>query len=79
MRTRALLCVRFLISHTLSLSLSLLLPFSPPLRQAFRYIDDIKAGVPRTAYKGIVSLKHNGCRKFIVPTATLDANNALPH
>jgi hypothetical protein len=47
--------------------------------QAFRYIDDIKAGVPRTAYKGIVSLKHNGCRKFIVPTATLDANNALPH
>ena len=50
-----------------------------PSTQAFRYIDDIKAGVPRTAYKGIVSLKHNGCRKFIVPTATLDANNALPH
>jgi hypothetical protein len=47
--------------------------------QAFRFIEDIKAGVPRTAYKGTVMVKHNKCRKFIVPSTPLDANNALPH
>jgi alpha-1,3-mannosyl-glycoprotein beta-1,2-N-acetylglucosaminyltransferase len=33
----------------------------------FGYLDDEKAGVPRTAYNGIVVFPHSGCRKFIVP------------
>jgi GNT-I family len=30
------------------------------------FIDDVKAGVPRTAYKGVTIFKHNGCRKLLV-------------
>ncbi len=43
------------------------------------FIDDIKAGVPRTAYRGVVFLKHKGCRKFLIPGHTLDENNAMAH
>jgi len=38
-----------------------------PIAQRFGYLDDEKAGVPRTAYKGVVVFPHEGCRKFVVP------------
>jgi alpha-1,3-mannosyl-glycoprotein beta-1,2-N-acetylglucosaminyltransferase len=46
---------------------------------AFGFISDMKAGVPRTGFKGTVVVRHNGCRKFLVPGVPLDENNALPH
>lgn len=47
-------------SHWLGASL-------PPSRlQRFRFINDIKAGVPRTAYQGVTIVRHNGCRKLLV-------------
>jgi alpha-1,3-mannosyl-glycoprotein beta-1,2-N-acetylglucosaminyltransferase len=46
---------------------------------AFGFISDMKAGVPRTGFKGTVVVRHNGCRKFLVPGVQLDDNNALPH
>lgn len=33
----------------------------------FGFISDAKAGVPRTAYKGVVTIHHNGCKKLFVP------------
>jgi alpha-1,3-mannosyl-glycoprotein beta-1,2-N-acetylglucosaminyltransferase len=42
-----------------------------PIANRFGYLDDEKAGVPRTAYKGIVHFPHAGCLKFIVPVALL--------
>lgn len=39
----------------------------PDVAHRFGYLDDAKAGVPRTAYHGVVTLKHNGCRKLAVP------------
>lgn len=42
-----------------------------PIANRFGYLDDEKAGVPRTAYNGIVNFPHQGCRKFIVPVALL--------
>ena len=39
----------------------------PAVAHRFNYIDDAKAGVPRTAYEGVVTFVHNGCRKFAVP------------
>ena len=33
----------------------------------FSYLDDAKAGGPRTAYNGVVVFPHQGCRKFVVP------------
>jgi len=38
----------------------------PAVAHRFGYIDDAKAGVPRTAYGGTVTFVHNGCRKFAV-------------
>lgn len=38
----------------------------PPQRMG--YIDDVKARVPRTAYRGVVTIKHRGCRKLVVPS-----------
>jgi alpha-1,3-mannosyl-glycoprotein beta-1,2-N-acetylglucosaminyltransferase len=32
----------------------------------FGFIDDIKANVPRTSYKGFTILRHNGCRKIVL-------------
>ena len=32
----------------------------------FGFITDEKAGIQRTAYKGVVTFKHNGCRKLII-------------
>lgn len=46
---------------------------------AFGFISDMKAGVPRTAFKGVIVVRHNGCRKFLIPGISLDENNALPH
>lgn len=37
--------------------------------QMFGFIDDVKAGVPRTAYQGVTTIIHNGCRKFLVDAA----------
>ncbi len=39
----------------------------PAVAHKFGYIDDVKAGVPRTAYKSAVALRHRGCRKFAIP------------
>ena len=39
----------------------------PAIAHRFGYLDDVKAGVPRTAYHGVVTLKHKGCRKLAVP------------
>jgi hypothetical protein len=39
----------------------------PEVAHRFGYIDDAKAGVPRTAYGGVVTFVHQGCRKFAVP------------
>ncbi len=39
----------------------------PAVAHRFDYIDDAKAGVPRTAYEGVVTFVHQGCRKFAVP------------
>ena len=39
----------------------------PAVAHRFGYIDDAKAGVPRTAYGGVVTFVHQGCRKFAVP------------
>jgi hypothetical protein len=36
------------------------------LPQAFGFIDDVKANVPRAAYQGVSIIRHNGCRKFLV-------------
>eukprot|EP01138_Halocafeteria_seosinensis_P005103 gb/GECG01005217.1/.p1 GENE.gb/GECG01005217.1/~~gb/GECG01005217.1/.p1 ORF type:complete len:464 (+),score=65.51 gb/GECG01005217.1/:1-1392(+) len=33
----------------------------------FGFIDDIKAGVPRTAYQGVVRISHKGCTKLFYP------------
>lgn len=38
----------------------------PAVAHRFKFLDDVKAGVPRTAYHGIVTLKHNSCRKLAV-------------
>ena len=38
----------------------------PAVAHRFGYLDDEKAGVPRTAYAGTVTFPHNGCRKFAV-------------
>jgi hypothetical protein len=36
--------------------------------QRFGFINDVKAGVPRTAYLGgVVTIRHNGCLKLLVP------------
>ena len=43
-----------------------LLPL-PPHPQSFGFLGDLKAGVPRTAYLGVVSVRHRGCRKLLVP------------
>lgn len=40
----------------------------PAVAHKFGYIDDAKAGVPRTAFEGVVTVVHNGCRKFAVPS-----------
>ena len=37
-----------------------------PLARAFGFIDDAKAGVPRTAYRGVTWITHQGCQKFLV-------------
>jgi alpha-1,3-mannosyl-glycoprotein beta-1,2-N-acetylglucosaminyltransferase len=37
--------------------------------RALHFIDDIKAGVPRTAYRGVTVLKHGGCAKFLYDSA----------
>ena len=42
----------------------------PEVAHRFGYIDDAKAGVPRTAYGGVVTFVHQGCRKFAVPDAS---------
>lgn len=34
--------------------------------RSFGFIDDVKAGVPRTAYRGVTIFKHKGCRKLLV-------------
>ena len=39
----------------------------PPHPQSFGFLGDLKAGVPRTAYLGVVSVRHRGCRKLLVP------------
>ena len=36
--------------------------------QRFGFIGDAKAGVPRTAYRGVVTVSHLGCTKLLVPT-----------
>lgn len=41
-------------------------PLPPSRLQRFRFINDIKAGVPRTAYQGVTIVRHNGCRKLLV-------------
>lgn len=35
--------------------------------QQIGVISDVKARVPRTAYKGVVALRHNSCIKLLVP------------
>lgn len=55
-----------LLTHVLLLSHPPAHPHPPPL-QSFGYINDIKADVPRTAYKGVVMLRHKGCRKLLLP------------
>lgn len=42
-------------------------PPSLPRAQKFGFINDVKAGVPRTAYAGVVHIRHNGCVKLLVP------------
>ena len=37
-----------------------------PLCQQIGFMADVKAGVPRGAYMGTVTVKHHGCRVFIV-------------
>lgn len=39
----------------------------PALAARFGFIDDAKAGVPRTAFEKVVTVAHKGCRKFAVP------------
>lgn len=39
----------------------------PRAAGAFGFIADVKAGVPRTAYRGVVSLQHKGCFVYLVP------------
>ena len=39
----------------------------PNVAHRFGYIDDAKAGVPRTAFKGTVTFPHKGCTKYAVP------------
>ncbi len=39
----------------------------PAVAARFGFIDDAKAGVPRTAFSGVVTVAHKGCRKFAVP------------
>ncbi len=39
----------------------------PAVAARFGHIDDAKAGVPRTALDGVVTVVHKGCRKFAVP------------
>lgn len=34
--------------------------------QRFGFINDVKAGIPRTAYKGVTMVHHRGCRKLLV-------------
>ncbi len=41
----------------------------PAVAHKFGYIDDAKAGVPRTAFEGVVTVVHNGCRKFAAPSS----------
>ena len=43
------------------------LPEYPVVASRFGFIDDAKAGVPRTALGGAVVVVHKGCRKFLVP------------
>ena len=38
----------------------------PAVAHRFKFLDDVKAGVPRTAYHGVVTVKHNSCRKLAV-------------
>ena len=35
-------------------------------------MDDLKAGVPRTAYRGVVTLRVGGRRVFVAPTYAVD-------
>ncbi|XP_049855138.1 alpha-1,3-mannosyl-glycoprotein 2-beta-N-acetylglucosaminyltransferase-like [Schistocerca gregaria] len=35
--------------------------------QTFRLMDDVKSGVPRTAYQGIVTFMYNGVRVYLAP------------
>lgn len=42
----------------------------PAVANAFGFISDVKAGVPRTAYKGIVAFKYQHCDVFLVPADT---------
>lgn len=39
----------------------------PAIARRGGWIPDVKAGVPRTAYGGVVALRVNGCRVFITP------------
>jgi len=39
----------------------------PGVAGAFGFIADVKAGVPRTAYRGVVAFRHKGCHVYLVP------------
>lgn len=39
--------------------------------QRIGFMADVKAGVPRGAYMGTVTVKHNGCRVFIADADTV--------
>lgn len=39
--------------------------------QQLGIITDIKANVPRTAYHGVVPLRHNGCLKLLIPATAV--------
>jgi alpha-1,3-mannosyl-glycoprotein beta-1,2-N-acetylglucosaminyltransferase len=39
----------------------------PNVANVFGFIADVKANVPRTAYRGVVMFPHNGCTVYLVP------------
>ena len=41
-------------------------------------MEDLKAGVPRTAYHGVVMLRINGVRVFLAPSFRVDQDITKP-
>ena len=48
------------------------------LAERFRLIPEFRSGAPRTSYQGVVAVRHDGRRIFLVPLAYLTARGQLP-